>query len=209
MIDAGGENQRRSSDMGILSDLGMPVFKAGGMQDIDPAACRLKVSGLAAEMEFSLDEIKAWPMTTADARLTSVSGFSVRALWQGAVWREFMQHVELQPGASHATFVSAGGGYQTTVSLADLDHPRVLLCYSVGDLPLEPTYGGPLRMFIPHLWGYKSAKWLAGIEFTDRMHGGYWEDRGYPREAAIQPGTTLDINTGQRRNISGFEVTEF
>jgi DMSO/TMAO reductase YedYZ molybdopterin-dependent catalytic subunit len=64
-------------------------------------------------------------------------------------------------------------------------------------------------MFIPHLWGYKSAKWLASIQFTDRMHGGYWEDRGYPREALIQPGTTLDINTRERRKISGGEVTEF
>ena len=195
--------------MGILSELGMPVFKAGGMQEIDPATHRLKIEGLAREAEFSLAEIKAWPMASADARLTSVSGFSVRALWQGAAWREFMQRIELAPGASHATFMSAGGGYQTTVSLADLDHPRVLLCYSVGDLPLETAYGGPLRMFIPHLWGYKNAKWLARIEFTDRMHGGYWEDRGYPREAAIQPGSTLDINTRERRKISGGEVTEF
>ncbi len=195
--------------MGILSDLRMPAFSSGGMQDIDPATHQLMVGGMAVEAEFSLDEIKAWPMTTADARLTSVSGFSVRALWQGATWREFLQHIEPQPEASHATFISAGGGYQTTVSLADLDHPRVLLCYSVSDLPLEPTYGGPLRMFIPHLWGYKSAKWLARIEFTDRMHGGYWEDRGYPREAAIQPGSTLDINTRERRKISGGEVTEF
>jgi DMSO/TMAO reductase YedYZ molybdopterin-dependent catalytic subunit len=195
--------------MGILSDLRMPVFTAGGMQEIDPATHKLKVGGLAGEIEFSLGEIKSWPMTTADARLTSVSGFSVRAKWQGAAWREFMQHVEPKPEASHATFTSAGGGYQTTVSLADLDHPRVLLCYAVADLPLEPTYGGPLRMFIPHLWGYKSAKWLAAIEFTDRMHGGYWEDRGYPREAPIQPGTTLDINTRERRKITGGEVTEF
>jgi DMSO/TMAO reductase YedYZ molybdopterin-dependent catalytic subunit len=187
----------------------MPVFTAGGMQDIDPANHRLCIGGMAQETEFSLEEIKSWPLTTADARLTSVSGFSVRALWQGAAWAELLKRVQLKPAASHATFVSAGGGYQTTVSLSDLDQPRVLLCYSVADLSLEPEYGGPLRMFIPHLWGYKSAKWLARIEFTDRMHGGYWEDRGYPREAPIQPGTTLDINTRERRKISGGEVTEF
>jgi DMSO/TMAO reductase YedYZ molybdopterin-dependent catalytic subunit len=195
--------------MGILGDLGMPVFSAGGRQEIDPATYRLTVGGMARESSFSLARIKSWPLTTANARLTSVSGFSVRARWQGASWAEFLKHVELEPAASHATFISAGGGYQTTVSLADLDHPRVLLCYFVEDLPLEPLYGGPLRMFIPHLWGYKSAKWLASVEFGDRMQGGYWEDRGYPREAAIQPGTTLDINTRQRHRISGGEVTEF
>lgn len=195
--------------MGVFSDLGMPVFTAGGMQEIDPATHQLQVGGMAEETSFSLADIKSWPMTTADARLTSVSGFSVRARWQGASWAELIKHVELEPAASHATFISAGGGYQTTVSLKDLDHPKVLLCYSVADLPLEPLYGGPLRMFIPHLWGYKSAKWLARVKFTDRMQGGYWEDRGYPREAAIQPGTTLDINTRQRRRISGGEVIEF
>ncbi len=195
--------------MGVLSDLRVPVFSAGGRQEIDPATCELAVGGMALAARFSLAQIKSWPLTAADTRLTSVSGFSVRALWQGAAWAEFLRQVEPEPAASHATFISAGGGYQTTVSLADLAHPRVLLCYSVNNLPLEPLYGGPLRIFIPHLWGYKSAKWLARIEFGDRMQGGYWEDRGYPREAAIQPGSTLDINTRQRRKIAGGEVTEF
>lgn len=196
--------------MGVLGDLGVPVFKAGGAPKLDPASHRLAVGGLVEqEASFSLAEMKTWPMTEADARLTSVSGFSVRALWQGASWREFLGRVPPAAAASHATFTSAGGGYQTTVSLADLDHPRVLLCYAVGGEPLEPAYGGPLRLFIPHLWGYKSAKWLTRIEFGDRMLGGYWEDRGYPREAPIQPGTTLDINTRTRRAIAGGEATEF
>jgi hypothetical protein len=95
--------------MGVLSDLGMPVFTAGGMQDIDPATCKLAVGGLAQEAEISLDEIKSWPMTTADARLTSVSGFSVRALWQGAAWAEFLNHVQLEPGSQPRHLHQRGG----------------------------------------------------------------------------------------------------
>ncbi len=110
---------------------------------------------------------------------------------------------------SHATFTSVGGGYSTTVALKDLDTPRVILAYEVNKEPLEREYGGPLRMVIPNLWGYKSCKWLASVELTDRMKGGYWEDRGYPREAAIEPGTTLDVNTGERRPIAGGEVMDF
>ncbi|MBU4605459.1 MAG: molybdopterin-dependent oxidoreductase, partial [Proteobacteria bacterium] len=79
----------------------------------------------------------------------------------------------------------------------------------VEDEPLETDFGGPLRMLVPHLWGYKSAKWLAGVTFGDKMQGGFWEDRGYTREGIIEPGVTLDLNSGQRRAIRGGEVTEF
>ena len=196
--------------MSILSELDLPRFKAGGMPDIDPAAYRFSVEGLVEEpASFSLDDIKAMPQTTVDARLTSVSGFSVRAPWRGVLWRDFTGRLALKPKANHARFFSWGGGYDTTVSLRDLDHPRVLLAHGVGDDPLEPEYGGPLRMVIPQLYGYKSAKWLERIEFLDHMMGGYWEDRGYTRSGVIQPGQTLDVNTGQHRPISGGEVTGF
>ncbi len=196
--------------MSVLTRLRLPRFTAGGMPDIGEAEWRLSVDGLvAAPREYTMDDIRALPQSEVNARLTSVSGFSVRAQWQGVLWRDFLAGIEPQPKASHATFTSQGGRYTTTVSLADLDHPRVMLVLGVDGEPLERDYGGPLRMFIPHLWGYKSAKWLARITFGDRMLGGYWEDRGYPREAPIEPGMTLDINTGQRRPIKGGEVTEF
>jgi DMSO/TMAO reductase YedYZ molybdopterin-dependent catalytic subunit len=65
-------------------------------------------------------------------------------------------------------------------------------------------------MVIPHLYGYKSAKWLGTIEFCDSMRGGYWEDRGYSRSGIIEQGHTLDMNTGgQSVYISGGEVLDF
>jgi len=196
--------------MSVLTRLRLPRFTAGGMPETSETDWRLTVDGLvAAPREYSLEDIQALPQSEVNARLTSVSGFSVRALWQGVLWRDFLAGIELRPTASHATFTSQGGRYTTTVSLADLDHPRVMLVLGVEGEPLERDYGGPLRMLIPHLWGYKSAKWLAGITLGESMLGGYWEDRGYPREAPIEPGMTLDINTGQRRPIKGGEVTEF
>ncbi|MCF8031824.1 MAG: molybdopterin-dependent oxidoreductase [Desulfarculaceae bacterium] len=196
--------------MSVLTRLRMPRFTAGGMPTLADSDWRLSLDGLlAAPRVYTLDQLKALPQSEVDARLTSVSGFSLRARWQGVLWRDLVAGLELKPGASHATFTSQGGDYTTTVSLADLDHPRVMLVLGVEDEPLERDYGGPLRTLIPQLWGYKSAKWLSGITFGQAMLGGYWEDRGYPREAAIEPGTTLDINTGQRRPIKGGEVTEF
>jgi DMSO/TMAO reductase YedYZ molybdopterin-dependent catalytic subunit len=195
--------------MSRLTDLRVPVFLAEGRPRVDYAAWRLQVDGLIdTPRSLSLADIKALPFSRVDARLTSVSGWSVRVIWEGVLFTDFLKESALQPGASHVTFSSIGG-YDSTVSLTDLKHPRVLLCYAVEGEPLEIEYGGPCRMIVPNLWGYKSVSCLARIEFTDSMKGGYWEDRGYTREAAIEPGMTLDINTHQHRRIKGGEVTEF
>jgi len=196
--------------MSILSRLRPPAFQAGGMPEIDTATYRLHVKGLVKEeRSFTWEEIMALPASKVNARLTSVSGWSVRATWEGVLWRDFVSAVTPRKEASHAVFSSFGGGYETAVSLADLDHPRVLLVYAVEGEPLEREYGGPLRMVIPHLYGYKSAKWLETITLTDTDRGGYWEDRGYTESGIIEPGFTLDVNTKTRRPISGGEVTEF
>lgn len=196
--------------MSILKDLGVPVFNAGGMPKADLETYILSVGGMVKEgKQFSWIEISEMPRSRVDCRLTSVSGWSVRADWEGIGWDDFLQHISLESKANHVRFTSIGGGYQTTVHCQDLANPRVLLAYGVNGEPIESEYGGPLRMVIPKLWGYKSCKWLGKIEFTDQMEGGYWEDRGYSRSGLIEPGFTFDINTKTRRPISGGEVTEF
>lgn len=196
--------------MSILSRIGVPVFKAGGQPSIQPATYRLEVTGLVAQpLSVTWPEILALPYSVVSARLASVSGWSVRADWGGVLWQDFLATIAPAREATHAAFTSVGGGYATTVSLQDLAAPRVILAYKVNDEPLEPEYGGPLRMVIPHLWGYKSCKWLGGIELTDHMRGGFWEDRGYSREARIAPGETLDMNSGTRRALGGGEILDF
>jgi len=112
------------------------------------------------------------------------------------------------PQAAYVTFTSVGG-YDTSMPLAVLND-RVMLVYAVDGEPLEAEYGGPLRMLVPHLWGYKSCKWLSSIEFHKEERGGFWENRGYTRSGTIEPGLTLDINTRTERPIrGGGEVTEF
>jgi len=196
--------------MSTLRDLGTPIFKAGGMPAIDLQTYVLSVGGLVnEERNFSWQEIFAMPKSIVNCRLTSVSGWSVRANWEGIKWGDFIKKITVDAKANHARFTTVGGGYTTVVSCKDLEHPRVLLAYGVNGEPIEPSYGGPLRMVIPNLWGYKSCKWLGRIEFIDQMEGGYWEDRGYTRSGIIEPGFTLDINTKTRRPIRGGEVTEF
>jgi len=195
--------------LSILGRLKTPVFKAEGIPKVDEKAYRLNVWGLVkSERMFTLQEILEMPKTSLNARLTSVSGWSVRANWEGVLWQDFMSYVDLMPGAIHARFTSIGG-YDTSMPLAVLNE-RVMLVYAVEGEPLEKEYGWPLRLLVPHLWGYKSCKWLADIQFTDSEQGGFWEDRGYTRSGQIEPGLTLDINTRTERPIKGGgEVTEF
>ena len=118
--------------MSFFKDLGMPKFTAGDMVNVNQGDWRLQVEGLmASPREFSLADIASLPQSEVDARLTSVSGFSVRARWQGVLWRDFLPALDASPEASHADFISMGGGYSTCVSLKDLDHPRVMLVLGV------------------------------------------------------------------------------
>jgi DMSO/TMAO reductase YedYZ molybdopterin-dependent catalytic subunit len=196
--------------MSILNDLGVPIFKAGGMPTIDLATYVLSAGGLVKEKRlFSWQDILAMPKSRVNCRLTSVSGWSVRADWEGIKWNDFLQEISVHAGANDVRFSTVGRSYTTVVSAVDLENPRALLAYGVNGDRIEPDYGGPLRMVIPNLWGYKSCKWLGEIDFIDQMEGGYWEDRGYPRSGIIEPGLTLDINTKTRRSISGGEITEF
>jgi len=195
--------------MSMLSRLETPVFKAEGIPKINEDRFRLNLRGLVeAEAGFTLDEIMAMPFTRLNARLTSVSGWSVRADWDGVLWRDLAAQMRLMPSARHVTFTSAGG-YSTSIPLIQLND-RVMLVYAVGGEPLEREYGGPLRLLVPHLWGYKSCKWLTDIQFTGNDCGGFWEGRGYSRSGFIEPGMTLDINTRTKRPIKGGgEVTDF
>src|SRR4030042_2285263 len=188
--------------MSILKDLGVPVFKAGGMPMIDLKTYRLSVGGLVEEVRHLLwEEILRLPKSVINCRLASGSGGSVRADWEGIRWEDFLEEVSLDQGADHVRFPSVGGGYTTVVRCKDLENPRVLLALGVNGEPIETEYGEPLRMVIPNFWGYKSCKWLERIDFIGQMEGGYWEDRGYDRSGAIEPGVTLDMNTRTKRSI--------
>lgn len=195
--------------MSMLKLMNTPVFAAEGVLHLDRAAYRLTVSGLTGgERTFGLEEIKSLPNSTANRRLTSVSGWSVRADWEGIAWGDFLATAGPLPTARYALFTSAGD-YTTCVSLHALAASESMLAWGVAGEPLEDEYGGPLRLVVPNLWGYKSCKWLARVAFIDKYVTGYWELRGYSHDGRIEPGETFDVNSQKHRPITGGEVTEF
>ncbi|HWR43876.1 molybdopterin-dependent oxidoreductase [Sporomusa sp.] len=196
--------------MSILTTLQTPIFAAEGILHLNRENYQLEVAGLADKHGiFSLQELKQnFPEQSKDFRLTSVSGWSVRAKWNGILWQDFIAMIQPLPTARYALFSSAKD-YTTAVLMSDLMASTSMLVWGVDGESLEDEYGGPLRMVIPNLWGYKSCKWLVKIEFVEKYATGYWELRGYSHRGAIEPGETYDVNARKYRPISGGEVTEF
>jgi DMSO/TMAO reductase YedYZ molybdopterin-dependent catalytic subunit len=168
------------------------------------------VDGLVEEPRtFTYAEIRSQPKTIADARLTSVSGWTVKGEWGGVRLSDLFALVEPKAEASHVQFTSYREIYTTTIPLDVAKQERTLLAYEFAGEPLEADYGGPVRIFCPYLWGYKSAKSVVRITLVDRPIPGYWEVRGYPDAAQIKPRRVFDVNSSRWRRIPGGEVNEF
>jgi len=194
-----------------LKEMGTPVFWAEGHPGpLSFDGWRVNIGGLVEDpATLTYQEIRELPTTTVDARLTSVSGFTVGGHWGGVHLSDVFSMVRPEPSASHVQFVSYREIYTTCIPLEIALEERTLLAYEFEGEPLEPDYGGPVRAFCPYLWGYKSAKSVVAINLVDHSIPGYWENRGYPDRAEIKPRRVLDVNSGEMRRIPGGEVTEF
>lgn len=71
------------------------------------------------------------------------------------------------------------GGYTTNVPLEEMTKGQAFVAYQFGDKPLEPVHGGPARLVVPHLYFWKSAKWIRGLRFMEENEPGFWEQLGY------------------------------
>ncbi|MBN1232868.1 MAG: molybdopterin-dependent oxidoreductase [Candidatus Coatesbacteria bacterium] len=197
--------------MNILEKLNTPIFSAEGIPSkLDYDNYKLRIDGLVEnELILSFEDIKAMSFKTYNKRLTSVSGFTVRAKWTGVPLDDLLKKAGLKSNAKYLLSTSAGG-YTSCVPLSEVTENKVcLVCYLVDNELLGPKYGGPVRLFIPHLWGYKSTKYLVMLSLIEKYIKGYWESRGYTDSAEIEPGMTYDVNSGKRKQIKGGEVTEF
>ena len=99
-------------------------------------------------------------------------------LWKGVLVSEVLRHVTLKPGAEFA-LVLAEEGYTSNVPLHDLLQPNVLFAFEHDGQPLAPEHGGPIRLVVPHLYAWKSVKWVRGLTFLDHDQLGFWERNGY------------------------------
>ena len=157
-----------------------PVLHEGSVPRFDPRTWDLRVTGLV-EMPLRLtwEEFTRLPMieVTVDMHcVTRWSRFDVR--WEGVPFSEVMKLVALKPEAKFAMAL-AENGYTTNIPLPDLMRPTTLFALKENGEPLPAEHGYPVRLVVPHLYAWKSAKWVRALEFMAEDAPGFWEQNGY------------------------------
>ena len=157
-----------------------PVLTYGPTPQVDLATWRLRITGEVEEdRSYTWKELQALPRVEITADFHCVTRFStLDNPWSGFSTREVLREVAVRGEASHV-LVHCAGGYTTNLPLEDFLAPEALLADRHGGAPLAPDHGGPLRLVVPHLYAWKSAKWVTGIELLPEDRRGFWEENGY------------------------------
>ncbi len=157
-----------------------PVLHYGDVPAVDPATWRLEVTGLVERpLRLSFDELRALPAQDTVCDIHCVTRWSrLDNRFTGASVREVLRLV--RPTAEAAfVLVRAAHGFTTNLPLADFDRPENLLAWEHDGAALAPEHGGPVRLVVPHLYFWKSAKWVTGFELRRSDAPGFWEQNGY------------------------------
>ena len=198
--------------MSRLKELRTPIFWVEGHPGrLDRESWEIEVAGLCNKPgKLTWSELLSMHKTIADGRLTSVTRFSVRGKWGGVKVSDILEEVMASPQAKYVRFWSVKKIYDTSIPIDVALREKTLMAYEFDGEYLEEDYGGPVRAFVPYLWGYKSAKSVVKIELMDHYVSGFWEQRGYTDDAWIEAGTVRDMNAGGRtRPIPDGEVIKF
>jgi DMSO/TMAO reductase YedYZ molybdopterin-dependent catalytic subunit len=185
---AGNERKQKEEEMraakrlppGQSLTLKWPVLHYGSVPHFNSEKWDLQVRGLVSEAQkWSWAEFKALPRYESVSDFHCVTRWSkFDNKWKGVAFREIMKLARPMP---EANFVLVHGeqGYTANVPLADLDREYVLLATHHDGQPLTEDHGGPLRLIVPHLYAWKSVKWVRAIEFLNHDTPGFWEQNGY------------------------------
>jgi methionine sulfoxide reductase catalytic subunit len=198
--------------MSRLRELKTPIFWVEGHPGkLDREEWKIEVTGLCRNPAiFSWQELSTIPKDIADARLTSVTRFSVRGRWGGVALSRILELVKPDRAVQSVRFWSWKNIYDTSIPIEVAFRERTLLAYEFDGELLEEDYGGPVRIFCPYLWGYKSAKSIVKVELMDHYVSGFWEKRGYTDDGLIIAGKVRDMNKGGMvRPIPDGEVISF
>ncbi|MEC1337868.1 sulfite oxidase-like oxidoreductase [Bacillus velezensis] len=158
-----------------------PVLHAGNVPYYeDMSKWNLQVYGLVDRpMLLSFDDIKAFPEAEVKNDIHCVTGWSrLDNIWQGIRAKDIAEKAGVHKEAGFV-ILHAEEGWTANLPLSDFTRETSLLAYAHNGEPLTPEHGYPLRGVFPHLYFWKSAKWLRGIQFTKENHPGFWEKNGY------------------------------
>jgi DMSO/TMAO reductase YedYZ molybdopterin-dependent catalytic subunit len=144
-------------------------------------AYRLTVDGrVERPITYTLAELQALPPTALVRDFQCVTGWRVpKVHWQGVRLSVLLERAGVQPSGKALRFESFDGLYTESLTLDQANRPDVIAAYSMLGGPVTTDHGGPVRLYVAPMYGYKSCKWLSRIEVVDEVEPGYWEHFGY------------------------------
>jgi DMSO/TMAO reductase YedYZ molybdopterin-dependent catalytic subunit len=174
---------RDPTGLGALLPIGRFRFYTvtGGFPDRSRADYRLRVHGLVDQpLDLSFRELTKMPRTALTRDFQCVTGWRVTDVpWAGVRLRDVLDAASPRAEARAVRFVSFDGAYTESLTMRQARRDDVLVAYELEGEPLSSDHGGPARLYVAPMYGYKSLKWLSEIELTADAVPGFWEERGY------------------------------
>jgi DMSO/TMAO reductase YedYZ molybdopterin-dependent catalytic subunit len=142
---------------------------------------QLTVGGLVDRpTTLSYADLQALPQTDLIKDFQCVTGWRVpQVRWSGVALPDLLDHVGVASGATAVQFTSFDGVYTESLTLAQARRRDIIVALTMLGAPVTRDHGGPVRLYVAPMYGYKSCKWLGGIKLASHVTPGYWEDEGY------------------------------
>ncbi|HLY25484.1 MAG TPA: sulfite oxidase-like oxidoreductase [Aggregatilineales bacterium] len=157
-----------------------PVLSAGPTPRLPLDRWTFTLEGLVRDsVRWTWAEFLALPLQQFNVDIHCVTKWSkLDTRWEGVSVDTLLEHADLDPKAQFVT-AYCEGGYTTNMPLPDVLNGQAFVAYKFDGKPLSPEHGGPARLVVPHLYFWKSAKWVRGLRFMEQDKPGFWESLGY------------------------------
>jgi DMSO/TMAO reductase YedYZ molybdopterin-dependent catalytic subunit len=185
-VSRGFTGRRRQTDAAnrvppgqhVVTDF--PVLSAGPTPHTPLDRWSFTIEGLVREpVVWSWDEFLRLPSQEFVVDIHCVTTWSkLDTRWQGVSLDTLFENVDLDRRAMHV-LAYCDGGYTTNLPLTDVINGQAFVAYNYDGKPLAPEHGGPARLVVPHLYFWKSAKWIRGLRLLEADRRGFWESFGY------------------------------
>ena len=186
-ISRGFKGRRQQADVsgrlppGQHLESGFPVLSAGPTPQTPLDEWDFSITGsVKAPKRWSWNELLALPHETPTVDIHCVTKWSkLDTHWEGVSVDLLLRQAEFDPNSVRYATAFSEGDYTTNLPLADLLGGKAWVVFQYEGRPLDPVHGGPARLLVPHLYFWKSAKWVRGLRLMEQDRSGFWESLGY------------------------------
>jgi DMSO/TMAO reductase YedYZ molybdopterin-dependent catalytic subunit len=159
----------------------------GELPEKSKAEYRLTVEGLVDQpYTLTYDELLAMPAVKMTRDFQCVTGWRVHDVkWKGVLLRDLLDRAGVKEAGKAVRFKSFDGTYTESLTMKQARRKDVIVAYKLEGEDISAAHGGPARLYVAPMYGYKSIKWLDVIEVTDKVYPGYWQHYGYDVDAWV------------------------